>query len=198
MNKHFNGIYLLSTRSRYFLIALICTMTVLVVYWQDILPLKQEFAFTKVQEKQLSLQLQKLYFQENRLEEKMGELPATKYKLNEWQKKFIKQTDMNKLLKEIIAISKRDKLQVKFFDSGSIREENNYLKQSFKIGLVGDYSNVAQFVEEVANLPWTVVILNFSLAHLELNKTYFTEIEFYVYSIKVLANDFQYPFAQST
>src|SRR5579872_2974078 len=135
-----------SIRLRYFLIVLICTMIVMAGYWQDILPLRHELVLSKQQEQQFLQQLQKLYYQEILLEEKMGELPETKSKLNEWQKKFIKQDDMSKLLNEIMAISKRDQLQIKFFDAESIIQENNYVKQPFKIILVGDYSHIAQFV----------------------------------------------------
>jgi Tfp pilus assembly protein PilO len=182
MHNNFNEIYL-SARMRYFFIFLVCTMIVIAGYWQDILPLRQELGRVKLQEQQLSMQLQKLSYQEISLEEKMGELPAAKSKLNEWQKKFIKQSDMDKLLKEIMAISKRDKLQIKFFNSGAVTEENNYVKQSFKMGLVGDYASVARFVDEVANLPWTVVVGDFSLTSLLLNKLYSTELEIYVYSL---------------
>ena len=172
-----------STRVHYFLILFICTIIVIAVYWQDIFPLRRELVLSKQQEQQFIQQLQKLYYQEILLEEKMGELPETKSKLNEWQKKFIKQDDMSKLLNEIMAISKRDQLQIKFFDAESIIQENNYVKQPFKIILVGDYSHIAQFVEEVGSLPWTVVVGNFSLSRLS-DKTYSTELNFYIYYYK--------------
>ena len=60
-----------SIRLRYFLIVLICTMIVMAGYWQDILPLRHELVLSKQQEQQFLQQLQKLYYQEILLEEKM-------------------------------------------------------------------------------------------------------------------------------
>ncbi len=160
--------------------ALVCAVILILVYWQDILPLKRELVFSKQQEKLLTEQLQNLYYQETSLEEKMGELPEANTTLNEWQKKFIKYSDSSKLLKEVVIISKKDNLQVRSFDSISLNYENNYWKQSFKMVLIGDYGQIAQFIEQIGNLPWTVVVGNFSLSRLFPNETsqlFSTELE---------------------
>jgi len=195
-----NEIYSLPATSRYFLIALICAIIMIAVYWQDILPLRQALAVSHQQEKQLTAQLQKLYSRENVLEEKMGALPETKAMLNEWQKKFIKQGDMNKLLKEIIAISKRDKLRLTVFDPGLVMQVNvidgatpvrvqlsqgqHYFKQSFKVALEGSYAQTARFIEQITNLPWTVVVGNFSLNKLPVEDMYSIQMLMYVYYLK--------------
>lgn len=167
--------------ARHFFIALICIVITVIIYWQDILPLRKKLIFTHIQEKELNQQLQKMYYQEVSLEEKMSEIPETKMRLNLEQKKFIKYRDLDKLLKEIVAISKRDQLQIKLFDSLAVLQENVYLKRSFKIVLVGNYSNIARFIEQIANLPWTVVIGHFSLSKILVDETYSTELLFYVY-----------------
>ena len=181
MKNPFNEIYLLSARRQFFVIVLICAIIAMAGYWLAIFPLQNKLALTKQQGQQLTQLLQKLYYQEFSLEEKMSQLPETKILLNEGQKKFIKYNDMNKLLNEIIAISKRDKLQIKSFSSENAIAENNYLKQPFKIILQGDYLQTAQFIEEIANLPWTVVIGNFSLAKISSENIYSTEFQFFVY-----------------
>jgi len=183
--NNLHAIYLLPARLRYFLIALICMIIVIFVYWQDILPLKRAFAVSQQQEKQLIQQLQKLSYQEMSLEEKMAQLPETKMMLSEWQKKFIKHSDVNKLLKEIISISKRDKLQVKLFDAAPVSQENRYLKQPLKIILVGEYAQTTHFIEQIAHLPWTVVVESFALSRLLPDKTsrlFLTELELNVYT----------------
>ncbi len=175
---------LFPARWRYVLIGLICLPMIVLFYWQDILPLRQELLIKQQQEKQLMSELQQLYSQENSLEGSMAQLPQTKTLLNEWQKKFIKYSDINKLLNEIIAISKRNQLKIKLFESGAVAPENNYAKQSFKIVLVGDYMHATQFIEQMANLPWIVVVGNFSLAKLS-SAEYSTELQFYVYYLDV-------------
>ncbi len=173
--------------TRYFLVFFICVLTAVLVYWQDIFPLQRELALNKQQEKQLAQQLKALYVQGVSLEEKMGQLPETQNLLNEWQKKCIKQSDLDKLLKEIAATGKRDKLQIKLLSSQAIIQENHYLKQPVKILLTGDYLQTAQFIEHLASLPWTVVVGDFSLARESSSETgqfFSTDILFYVYYFK--------------
>lgn len=180
--KNSDEIYSLPIMHRYFFIILLCMIVGILIYWQDILPLRHELVLGGQQEKKLTQQLQKLYYQELLLEEKMSEMPMTKMNLMEWQKKFIKQVDINKLLKEIIAISKRDKLQITLFNSGFIIQKNNhYMKQPFKMVVTGHYAEIARFIEQIANLPWTVVIGNFSLSKISADETYSTEMELSVY-----------------
>src|SRR5437879_5577436 len=183
MNHFFKEIDLFPARWRYFLIMLICLPIIVLFYWQDILPLRQELLTIQQQEQQLTSELQKLYNQENSLEGKMAELPQTRTLLNEWQKKFIKFGDIDKLLREIIAISKRNKLIIKLFDAEAVIQESSYVKQPFKIALVGDYKHTTQFIEQMASLPWTVVIGNFSLVKTSSDE-YTTDLEFYVYYFK--------------
>lgn len=184
--RELSEIYSLPAPSRYFLIALICAIMVIAVYWQDILPLRQALAVSHQQEKQLTAQLQKLYSEENVLEEKMAALPETKAMLNEWQKKFIKQDDMNKLLKEIVAMSKRDKLQITLLTASppTSRGLSGVWAQPFKIGLVGSYAQTTRFVEQIANLPWTVVVGKFSLVKLVTDDKYAIQMELFVYYLK--------------
>ncbi|HSW69059.1 MAG TPA: type 4a pilus biogenesis protein PilO [Gammaproteobacteria bacterium] len=170
-------------RWHYLLIMFVCASVVVFVYLQDILPLRRELISGREQREQLRQQLQKLYYQETSLEEKMAKLPETKIMLNEWQKKFIKYSDSDKLLKEIIAVSKRDHLQIKSLNSSALGRENDYLKQSFKIVLEGDYQQVAHFIGQLGNLPWTVVIGSFSLSRLlsDAGQLFSGELEFSVY-----------------
>src|SRR5687768_11095863 len=111
MRKYFN--YYVSSRAewRYIIISFICIMVAGYIYWQDILPLKQALFMNQQHETILIQQLSQLNSLEKLFETNMAKMPQTKNLLNEWQKKFIKSTDMRKLFKEIIAISKRDKLQ---------------------------------------------------------------------------------------
>ncbi len=168
-------------KERYLLITFLIMVMVMLFYWQDILPLKKQLSLYRWQEIQFTRQLQRLYYQEMLLEGKMADMPETKFALNEWQKKFIKQNDINKLIKEIIAISQRDKLQITVLRVGSAARENNYTKQPLNMVLLGDYAKISRFAEQIANLPWTVVIGDFSLAKTAQDNNYSAEMALYIY-----------------
>lgn len=168
-------------RQHYFLITFISLIIIILIYCQDILPLRKELAFSYSQEKKLTQQLRGLYYQEMLLEGKMADIPGTKTTLSEWQKKFIKQDDINKLIGEIIAICKRDKLQIKLFNAGLTAKENNYTKQPLTLILSGNYGQISRFVEQIANLPWTVMVGDFALSKQSEDENYLTQMELYIY-----------------
>ncbi len=142
----------------------ICAGVMALGFWKVLLPEAREWVFAKKQEQMLQRQLQTLYQKEIALEEEMAQIPRTKSALSEWQKKFIKYDDINKLSNEIMAMGKRDQLQVlSFYPDSSVMLENNYFRQSFKMTLNGNYRQIARFIEQIAALPWTVVVGNFSL-----------------------------------
>ncbi len=183
MDDFFAKIMSLSAPIRYVLISLACTLLVFLLYYQDILPLYQELNAAQKQEQQLIQTLQKLYYQENVLEVKMPQLPATKAILNEWQKEFIKRADSDKLLKVIIKTAKKNKLTILLTESESITQENKYLRQPFKFMLRGDYGQIVDFIKQIANLPWLVIVNRFILN--ELSPPLFSaDVEFSVYYLK--------------
>lgn len=187
MRDPFNETYALSVRARYFLILLICMVIVIAVYWQVILPQSRELIVSRQQGKQLNTQLQHLLYQEMSLEEIMVQFPGTKSALDEGQKKFIKYDDRDKLLKEMIAIARRDHLQVNLSYAGLAVNENNYIRQPCKIVATGDYPHMSRLIEQIANLPWTVVVKNFSIARLASSDIYSGVMEVDVYYMKETA-----------
>jgi Tfp pilus assembly protein PilO len=166
MKNRFNALYFLSAQWRYFLIILLSAIILMAGYWKIILPLEHTLFLAKQQEMQINHQLQKLYTDEIFLSVTMAKIPQTKNALNEWQKKFIKYDDMGKLLKEILAMAKRNQLEVQSFRSDSDFLENKYIRRSFELSINGSCMHIAKFIEHIVHLPWTVIVENFSLAAL--------------------------------
>ena len=153
-------------------------------YWQDILPLKQRLLTSQQNEEKLTRQLHELVYQELALEDKMGQLPATKARLTEWQKRFIKKNDLNTLLKEIVALGKLDNLRVQLFTLTVPNQERNYVKQPIKVGVIGDYNQITHFINHIASLPWLVVVGNFLLLKVpsdSIAPLFSAELEFDIY-----------------
>jgi Tfp pilus assembly protein PilO len=145
------------------IIGLICTVLVGVWYEFDIAGLRQQYLFTKHQEQNLLAEHKNLLHQQMMLEESVGQYAAVENGLNEWQKKFIKARDLKKLVIAIKAIGKANKLQFRAFDAATLVKENNYLKQSFQAIIVGDYLETANFIKQIAKLPWIVVVGDFAI-----------------------------------
>lgn len=181
MTSFLNAKSLSFTRARYWGVPLICAVIVVLAFWKVLLPTGREWLLAKQQEQVLRRQLQTLYQKGISLEEEMAQIPRTRSALSEWQKKFIKYDDMNKLSKEIMAMGKRDQLQVlSFYPNSSVMKEKNYFRQSFRMTLNGSYTQIAHFIEQVATLPWTVVVGNFLLARVS-DEVCSVEMVLYVY-----------------
>ena len=163
MKDPFSQVYLLPARVRYFFIFLIFMVIIVAGYWQVILPQHRELGEIRQQGKYLSAQLQALFYQEFSLEEKMEALPQMKFDLNEGQKKFIKYNDRDKLFMEMRAIAKRDHLQSDLSCPGKVVLGGYYVRQPCRMVATGEYSQLSRLIAQIANLPWTVVVKNYSL-----------------------------------
>jgi Tfp pilus assembly protein PilO len=183
MDDLFCKIVSLSASMRYALVGVVCSLIVFLLYYQDILPLYQELNAAQNQEQQLTQTLRRLYYQETVLEVKMPQLPATKAILNEWQKEFIKRADVDKLLKVMIKTARKNKLTVLLTEAAPIMLAGNYPRQPFKFVLRGDYVQLIDFIKQIANLPWLVIVNRFALN--ELSPSLFSaDVEFSVYYLK--------------
>ena len=109
--------------------------------------------------------------------------------LDDWQTKFIKYADRDKLLEEMAAMSERNHLQIKSVHSGAVILENNYLRQSFRMELLGEHAEIAEWIAEMANLPWMVVMKNFSLANVLPDQKYLASVEFSIFYLKEMTHD---------
>jgi len=90
---------------------------------------------------------------------------------------------MVRLFKEMIAICKRNQLNILLFQIEPALKENNFFKQPIQIMLVGNYVSIMHFVNQIAHLPWTVTVGNFSLKTIldNQNNLYSAQFKFYIY-----------------
>ncbi|MEO8401879.1 MAG: type 4a pilus biogenesis protein PilO [Gammaproteobacteria bacterium] len=176
--------------SRLFLkgmIAMICGIILFCGYWFDIAELKNQLNVSETVELTLKKEINSLLYAQVYLEENNAELPQIKAMLKEWQAKLIKSKDLLSLLKQIIRTGRANNLHINFFTSDPEVKEDNYFKTPFKLMVVGDYMQTANFIYQVANLPWIVVVGDFTVAKMyqdTRSKLFSTELNLEVYYLK--------------
>ncbi len=157
---------------RALLILLVCGIMLYAGYYVDIAALQKQLAVSQQEEKSIKQEIDTLLYRQLALEERLAEFPVVKRKLDEWQRKFIKAKDLRQLLNEILAMGKTEKLQFHFFGpSRAVKEDTLYGKLPFRVAVLGGYIETAHFINQVAHLPWLVVIGDFTLVKFLQNDT---------------------------
>ncbi len=179
LDKMFSG-----SLFHYFFMGLICVALAVFVYVHDIAELRQQYVSGKETQQRLAMQSKALNYRQMLLEEEVAQFNEVKVVLKEWQNKFIKYRDLNKLVKEIRTMGRMNKLNFSLFKPGQGVQENDYIKQPFYVVVTGNYVQTAQFIKQIAKLPWIVIIGNFTVSRVLQTNTIqplSTEIELDVY-----------------
>ncbi len=146
------------------LIAVFCTVIVGVMYCWDLTDLRAELLTKQEEGRGFKQQFDLLLYQETAVESDIAQLSEIKKSLAEWQEKLIRENDLPQLLRQIIVTGKANHLQIKIFPPGEEVQENQYLKVPIKLMVIGDYFATANFIYQITNLPWFVVVSDFVIA----------------------------------
>src|SRR3990167_9884979 len=165
----------------YLQIILICSMLLYVGYHFDIAPLRKQLAMQQKKAKTIRKETSTLLYKQLTLEQQAMELPETKKILDEWQKKMIKSTHLKELLNQITTIGKNEKLQFNFFTQAKKIKENDYIKLPLYLSVVGPYEKTAHFINQVAHLPWMVIVGDFTVSRLWQEGLFATELVLDIY-----------------
>lgn len=115
------------------------------------------------QQAQLQLKINSFAQQLILLEEEVQAFNTFSSALNVWQKKLIARVHLFELLTQIRKISYANHLQIAFFEAHPPYRENSYFKMPVIMRVVGHYHQLANFISQIANLPWLVVIDHFDM-----------------------------------
>ncbi len=168
----------------YAVIGFICFVIAGVVYMHDIAALRYQFNNSKEQEQALLAESKALAYRQILLEEELAQFAEVKVMLKEWQNKFIKYRDLDELVKEIRKAGRMNKLHFALFKQGQGVKVNDYIKQPFYVAVTGNYLQTAQFIKQIAKLPWIVIVGDFTISRsLQANtkRPLATELELDVY-----------------
>src|SRR3990167_3336316 len=165
LNINFNNIHEWPIMTRVIMIAFICLIVFFIGYKWDIAALQKKLSLAETQEKDLKLQYENVIKKQLEANAQVSHFNEMRIVLTEWQKKLISYNDLPELLNQVLKIGNNNALYFSLFDPAPAVEANNYEKLPINIIAAANYHQFADFLSQIANLPWIVVIDNFTITN---------------------------------
>lgn len=115
------------------------------------------------QELMQKTQLEEALRQEAILLNDVAHLPAIKKMLNTWENKLISPKEMPDALNQILKIGASNQLQFNLFSPQAALPEDGFNKIPIKVSVLGNYHEIANFISQVANMPWIITVTTWTI-----------------------------------
>lgn len=164
-NLSLNNIYDWPLTTRGLIIGLICAVVIYCGYLWDLSALKERLITVQQDEQNIKQNLELVIKKQVSLKEEISRLSQSQDMLNQWQKKLIHYSELPNVLNEILKVGASNHLHFSLFNPGAEILSDDYFKVPIKVIAVGSYHQLADFISQVANMPWIIVISNFSITN---------------------------------
>lgn len=143
--------------------ALVFVVVLYFGYLIDISDSRKGLSDAKIHEQTLKEQLEAGVRKEAAISLEISQFPVLSAQLHEWQKKLIKPENLSELLNDILKIGADNHLYFSLLDPLDSQAVGVYTKIPIRAKVVGNYQEISEFVSQVANLPWIVMIGDFAI-----------------------------------
>lgn len=164
-NLNIKNIYEWPLVTRSLIIGLICAVFFYLGYLLDITDLDKELNNSKDKANDLKQQIQLIIEKQNIIKNEVSHLGQSKLMLNQLQKQIVNFNNIPQLLNEILKLGANNQLHFSLFSPEKDASANTYYKLPIHVIVVGSYHQLAGFLSQVANLPWIVVIGDFTISN---------------------------------
>ncbi len=161
---HIKQLYALPLKTRLLIVVLLFAIVFYIGYAWDLAGLKTKIANNHQQEDTIKQQLALVISQEEATKHFVSELWNFQSSLNRWKKKLITHVQLPELLNEILKYGSGNHIYFDLFNPGDETMEQQYVKIPIKVIAIGTYHQLADFISQVANMPWIVVVSNFTIS----------------------------------
>lgn len=159
-----NNIHEWPLATRCIVIALLCVIVFYIGYKWDIAALQKKLQTSQADESNLKIQYQSIIKKQTETQIELIHFNEMRVLLTQWQQKLVQYNQIPDLLNQILKIGNNNSLYFSLFDPGDTVEDNHYQKIPIKIVAVATYHQLADFISQIANLPWIVVIDDFGIS----------------------------------
>jgi type IV pilus assembly protein PilO len=160
-----NNIHEWPLATRCVVIALICVIVFYIGFKWDIAALQKKMQTSQAEENDLKLQYQAVIKKQIAARAELIHFNEMRVLLTQWQQKLVRYNELPELLNQILKIGNNNSLYFSLFDPGDGVKDNNYQKIPIKIIAAATYHQLADFISQIANLPWIIVIDNFGISN---------------------------------
>lgn len=150
--------------TRRLIVGLLCIVVFYFAYTWDIDAIKSTLANKKNKESDLKKELELVVKKEITISNGLTQYKDLVNLLINWQKKFVQYSDLPELLNMILKIGSLNHVYFALFTPGEQAQDNYYYKVPIRIIALGSYHQLANFISQVANMSWIVVISDFNIS----------------------------------
>lgn len=134
-------------------------------YRWDIASVQVALATSQQQEHDLKQQYELAIAKETTIRNDLAQSPALLDLIAKWKNKLVKSSNLPELLNEILKTGANNNLYFSLFSPGEAAKAGNYIKVPIKVIAVGSYQQIANFISQVVNMPWIVVVGDFVITN---------------------------------
>ena len=148
-------------------ISVFCVLIFYLGYQWDISSLKKELRSVQAQQADLKTQLAALMDNIGSVNSDIAQLPRLEQMLKVWQTQLVNVDNMPDTLSEILKLGTTNQLEFQLFTPGSDIKDDTYplyRRAPITTVVIGEFSQFATFISQVANMHTLVVIANIEIA----------------------------------
>lgn len=160
---NFNNIYEWPLITRILIIGLICAVVLYLGYYLKISYLSTQLVGYQQKEQELKQQIQFIISKQGAMNNEIAQFSQLQNLLKQWQGKMVAYTELPELLNEILKIGATNHLHFSLFHPDPAVQTGIYYKVPIKLVAVGGYHQLGDFLSQIANMKWIVVISDFIL-----------------------------------
>lgn len=164
-NFTFKNIYFWPLSLRIVFVVLISMLIFAMVYFWHISSLIEKFNATQQTERELKEKLHQTLIKQNKLIIETAQFVYLQSEYNQWQQRIIHHSKLPELLNEILKIGANNHIEISAFNPQKEVKTGAYSKVAINVIAVGSYHQLANFISNIAQLPWIVVINNFTISN---------------------------------
>lgn len=158
-----NKMYEWPIATRCLVIALICIVVFYLGYKFDIASEIKRLQIARNSEADTKLQYEAIIRKQADAKKELIRLNKIRTLLTEWQRNLVQYDQLPELLNQILKVGNNNNVYFSLFDPGEVETDNHYEKLPIKIIAAGNYHQLADFISQIANLPWIVSISDFAI-----------------------------------
>ncbi len=160
----FNRFYAWPFRLQLVVFGLLFLVVFYLGYQLIISPYYNDLLNAQEQETNLKINVQSTIHRSALLQGTAAQLPALQQKIDQLRKNLIVRANAPELIKEILTKGNANHLHFSVFDPSEEKGDGGYEKIVIKISAIGSYHQFANFMSEIANMPWMIVIEQFVIS----------------------------------
>lgn len=148
---------------RMIIFGLVCIVVFYLGYFFDFSGLSKQIYTRYKQEVDLKQQVGAILKTEQGMREVVLQFPEVQKLVNQWQGQLINAANLPDLLNQILKVGAANHLHFALFAPGAKKPVDDYFMVPIKVVVQGNYSEVANFISQVANLPQLVSVGDFMI-----------------------------------